>query len=92
MSLDPAFTPSLFDLELENGVGNILDDALHYSYSMWPSSDIKKDIPVYFYQQPIYNYKLTCDNEPERDIASALQSIRDTKTLKSYSDMFESFE
>ena len=92
MSQDPADTQTLFDLELENGVGSILDDALHYSYSMWPSSNIKKDIPMYFYQQPIYNYKLTCDNEPERDIASALQSIRDTKTLKSYSDMFESFE
>ena len=92
MSQDPADTQTLFDLELENGVGNILDDALHYSYSMWPSSNIKKDIPMYFYQQPIYNYKLTCDNEPERDIASALQAIRDTKTLKSDFDMFASFD
>ena len=72
MSLSSTFTPTLFDLEFENGVGNVLDDLLHYSYSTWPSSDIKKDIPMNFYQQPIYNYKLECDIEPGRDMASAL--------------------
>ena len=62
----------MFDLELENGLINVMDDWNHYTYSFFPSSEIKKDIPMKFYQKPIYNYKLECDNEPGRDITTAM--------------------
>ena len=33
-----------------------------YTFSVWPGSQIKKDVPYKFYQKPIYNYKLECEN------------------------------
>ena len=56
-----------WDLQLENGVLMRLDDTMHTSYSFFPSSHIKKEVPLKFYQLPIQNYKLECENEPGED-------------------------
>lgn len=60
MDQSPGEQPNLFDLENENGVGTILNNWLTYTYDVWPSHEIKKDVPLNFYQKPIYNYKLEC--------------------------------
>ena len=50
-----------YDVQLENGVLNRLDNALHYTYSVWPSSEFKKNIPMKFWQKQVYNYDISCD-------------------------------
>lgn len=52
---------------------NYLDQGPSYTYSVWPSSEIKKDIEMKFYQKPIYNYKIECETSSEQ------QSMRDLR-------------
>ena len=36
-----------YDFHLENGLQNSLDEALHYSYSVFPGSEVvKKQVPL----------------------------------------------
>ena len=54
-----------WDLHLENGVLTRLDDTMHTSFSFWPSSQIKKDVSMNFYQLPLPNFKLECWDQSE---------------------------
>lgn len=41
-----------WDVQLENGILPMLDTTYHTSYNFFPSSAIKKDVPIKFYQRP----------------------------------------
>ena len=56
-----------YSVQLENGVLNSLDGALHYTYSVWPDSTIKKEVPYKFYQKRVINYDLECETSPNED-------------------------
>ena len=60
----PAITE--WDMHLENGVLTRLDDTMHTSYSFFPSSFIKKEVDMKFYQLPFPNFKLSCWALPEK--------------------------
>ena len=49
-----------WDIHLENGVLTRLDDQPHTSYSFYPSSALKKEVPMNFYLKPLKNFKLEC--------------------------------
>ena len=61
MTPNPQIQLNEFDFEYENYVMNKLDEKLHYTYSVWPSNDFKKDVKLDFYQKPVNNYRLECD-------------------------------
>ena len=65
---DPTKSLTEWDLQLENGLLNRMDEILHYTYSVWPSSEFKKEVILKYYQQPIFNYKLECEQSPETDM------------------------
>ena len=59
-----------YDFQKENGVLDFLDEHLHYTYSVWPSSRaVKGNVNMNFYQKPIYNYKLECELSTEKSLA-----------------------
>ena len=51
-----------------------MDDTMHTSYSFFPSSAIKKEVPLKFYQRPLTNYKLECDQQEERSLRLLVQN------------------
>ena len=57
-----------WDVQIENGVLTRMDDTMHTSFSFFPSSAIKKEVSLKFYQRPITNYKLECDIKEERSL------------------------
>ena len=40
-----------WDVHLENGILTRIDDTMHASYSFFPSSAIKKEVPMKFFQR-----------------------------------------
>ena len=66
--LAEGFNMTEWDVQLENGVLTRLDSHFHTSYSLFPSSHIKKEIPMKFYQRATANYKLECAQDPEKSI------------------------
>ena len=92
MELSPSQQPNQFDLEYENGVGTILNNWIYYTYDIWPSHEIKKDVLLNFYQKPIYNYRLECQLEDGRDMAS-LTAITQENTIgvETSQKMFKSY-
>ena len=50
-------------MHLESGVLVGLDLEMHTSYSFFPSSHLKKDVDMKFYQKSMDNYKLSCEIE-----------------------------
>ena len=47
-----------WDVQIENGVLLRMDDTRSTSYSFWPSSEIKKDVHLKFFQRAQTNYAL----------------------------------
>ena len=57
-------------------VVEILDDTLHYTHSVYPSSlEVKSNVPMNLYQKPGYNYKLECQTDPARSIEAVYEHI-----------------
>ena len=56
-----------YSVKLENRELNTLNSALHYTYSIWPDSSIKKEVPYKFYQKRFINYNLKCEISPNED-------------------------
>lgn len=52
---------SEWDVQLENGILTKLDEHMHTSYSFFPSSHLKQNIPMNFYLRPNSSYKLECE-------------------------------
>ena len=73
--------PSLteWDVHSESGVLNYVDQARSVTYSFWPSSEIKKDIPMKFYQKPAYNYKIECETSSEAHSLADFQEVFKTE-------------
>ena len=67
-----------WDVHSENGVLNYVDQARSVTYSLWPSSDVKKDIPMKFYQKPAYNYKIECETSSEAHSLAEFQAEIET--------------
>lgn len=57
-----------WDVQLENGVLTRLDETEHTSYSFFPSSQIKQQVQMKFYQKPQPDYKLECDLDPIKSL------------------------
>ena len=58
-----------YDFQLENGLLYKLDHAEHYTYSIYPSSEVvKKEVLLNVYQRPIVNFKLECALREERNM------------------------
>lgn len=52
---------------------------------MWPSSyEVKSKVPMNFYEKPIYNYKLECHNDPQRNQESLTKLVGDEKQTGSW--------
>ena len=64
-----------YDYQFENSVLNRLEESLHFTYSVWPSSEIKKNVPLNMYQRPIYNFKLECANDKARSMTSVIERL-----------------
>ena len=45
------------------------------TYSFWPSSEIKKEVEMKFYEIPLNNFKLECWQQPE-DIQKQIREAR----------------
>ncbi len=52
---------SMYDLHKQNGVQNVLDFNLHYTYFVFPGPSLKKNIKMEAYARPIIPWKLDCD-------------------------------
>ena len=59
-----------WDVQIENGVLLRMDDTRSTSYSFWPSSEIKKDVPLKFFQRSQTNYALRCAQSEEYNLAA----------------------
>ena len=64
-----------WDLHLENGVLTRLDDTMHTSYSFFPSSAIKKEVPIKFFQRPQVNFKIECATDPTKSYEALQQAF-----------------
>mmetsp|Transcript_33283 Transcript_33283/g.43838 ORF Transcript_33283/g.43838 Transcript_33283/m.43838 type:complete len:123 (+) Transcript_33283:757-1125(+) len=55
-------SPSLneWNVQGENGVLLTIDERRMSSYSFFPSSMMKKEVPLYFFQRRQRNYKVSC--------------------------------
>ena len=49
-----------WDFYRENGVLMRLDNVMSSTYSLWPSSEIKKKVDMNFYELPLGSFKLEC--------------------------------
>ena len=49
-----------WDFYRENGVLMRLDNVMSSTYSLWPSSEIKKKVDLNFYELPLGSFKLEC--------------------------------
>ena len=77
---------------MENGVINRLDDHMHYTYSVYPSSRaIKSKIDMNFYQKPIYNYELKCENDPNRSLETLFSQIEGKDAISTWTKMINAF-
>ena len=45
-----------------------MDDTMHTSYSFFPSSKIKQNVPMKIFQRPQSNFALKCANSKERSL------------------------
>ena len=69
--------PSLteWDVHSESGVLDYVDQARSVTYSLWPSSEVKKDILMKFYQKPAYNFKIECETSSEAHSVADFQAV-----------------
>ena len=69
-----------------------LEEHLHYTYSIFPSSEkVKSDVNLKFWQKPIYNYKLECELDPERSMENLLKQVNQRGQLNAWTEMLDSF-
>ena len=59
-----------WDVQIENGVLLRMDDTRSTSYSFWPSSEIKKDVDLKFFQRTQTNYALRCAHSAEYNLTA----------------------
>ena len=69
-----------------------LDNHLHYTYSIWPSSRfVKKNVEMKFYEKPVYNYKLECENDPKRNMEAFNRELSDRVLPDAWIGMLANF-
>ena len=74
-----------FDFQLENGLLYQLDRAFHYTYSIYPSSElVKKEVLLNVYQRPIVNFKLECALREERNMQTIYDDPNSSDFLKTW--------
>ena len=56
-----------------------LTAALHYTYTFFPDDKAKNDIPYYVFQKPVYNWKLACENDPQKNLANTIKLIEESE-------------
>ena len=61
LSLPAEYSLTEHSWQEENGVLDVLQRQLHYTYS-FPDDLVKKEIPLKVWQKPTYNWKLECEN------------------------------
>ena len=71
-----------FSLQEENGVLDVLRDSFHYTYSFFPSDYVKQEVPLKVWQRPTYNWKLECENAPDKALAAAITELQTSETAK----------
>ena len=74
-----------YDFHLENGLLYKLDNAEHYTYSIYPSSEVvKKEVLLNVYQRPIVNFKLECALREERNMQTIFDDLSSSDVLKTW--------
>lgn len=58
-----------------------LESVPDYTYSFFPDSLAKKNVTLNVYQRPMANYKLECENDPERTLDTLLAQVDITKEM-----------
>lgn len=52
---------SEYDLYKENGVLEMMENRQHYTTSVFPGSERKKDVTYSAYSRPVINWSLNCE-------------------------------
>ena len=55
---------------------DVLRSSLHYTYTFFPDDSVKKEVPLKVWQKPTYNWKLECENTPEKTLVSAIEQLQ----------------
>ena len=56
----------------ENGVLQKLRNSHDYSSNYFPDDHVKNEIPLKIWSRSTYNWKLSCESQPETSLATAI--------------------
>ena len=56
-----------------------MDDLLHWTYSVFPSSEVKKDVTMSLYQKHTAIWRLECEANPETTIMNTIGALETQK-------------
>ena len=61
---------------------DVLRNSLHYTYTFYPSDEVKREVPLKIWQKPTYNWKLECENTEGTTLSDAVNLLENDSTPK----------